>query len=144
MSQTQFFTRSSDNLEDYKNNFKKALTKIKIVRLFSDEVVDFLQNWIDSQTSYIPREDIENLWKYMDLVYKDKEFYDYLKKNLINVKNNWNILEYSLNLISEVDELAKKYKDYKRKKEFEENLEKQKKQDKKESEKELNYIINEL
>ncbi len=61
-----------------------------------------------------------------------------------NVKNNWNILEYSFNLISEVDELAKKYKDYKRKKEFEENLEKQKKQDKKESEKELNYIISEL
>ncbi len=144
MSQTQFFTKSSDNLQDYKTNFKKALTRIKTVKLFSDEVINFLESWIDSQTSYIPRSDVENLWKHLELVYKDKEFYDYLENNLKQVKKSSNILEYSFNLISEVDELAKKYSEYKKKKQFEGNLEKQKLQDKKESEKELNKIMNEL
>jgi len=144
MSQTQFFTKSSDNLEEYKSNFKKALQKIKIVKLFSDEVINFLQNWIDSQTSYIPREDVETLWKYMGMVYKDKNFYDYLKENLENVKNNWNILEYSFNLISEIDELAKKFSEYKKKEEFEKKLKKKKKEAKQKDEAELENIFDNL
>jgi len=116
MTQTKFFDRETDNLEEYKSNFKKALTRIKVVKLFSDDVIDFLQNWVDSQTSYIPRKDVENLWKHMELIYKDKDFYDYVLKWLDNIKNNWNILEYSFNLISEFDELVKKYSEYKKKK----------------------------
>jgi hypothetical protein len=60
-AQTQFFKKSSDNLEEYKNNFKKALQKIKVVKLFNGEVINFLKKWIDSQKSYIPREDVDNL-----------------------------------------------------------------------------------
>ena len=126
MAQTKFFTRKSDSLEEYKNNFKKAISKIEIARLFDKQVINFLKNWIESQKSYIPREDVDNLWKNINLVFKSKDFYEYLLPRLKNIKNNSNILEYSFNLISELDESAKKFEDYKKKKDFKENLEKQK------------------
>ena len=126
MAQTQFFSKSVNNLKDYKTNFLRALQKIKVVKLFPEEVIDFLNNWIKLQKSYIKREDVENLWKNMNLIYKDKDFYDYVIDWLKNIKSNWNILEYSFNLISELDELAKKYKNYKKKKNFKQDLEKQK------------------
>jgi len=56
MTQTQFFTRKSDNLEEYKSNFKKALQMVKTVKLFSDEVISFFEKWINAQKNYIPRE----------------------------------------------------------------------------------------
>jgi hypothetical protein len=144
MTQTKFFTRSSDNLEDYKNNFKKAISKIKIAHLFEPKVIEFLENWIDNQKSYIPREDVDNLLSNINKVYKDKEFYEYIKPILDNVENNGNILEYSFNLISEFYEQAKKYKEYKNKKFFKEKLEKEKKLDEKKQEEEIKNILDNL
>jgi len=144
MPQTQFFTKSDENLENYKINFKKALQKIKIVKLFNGEVIDFLEKWIDSQKSYIKREDVDNLWKNIDLVYKDKDFYEYVLDWLKNIQNNENILEYSFSLISEFDELAKKYNEYKKKKEFEENLEKQKLESKRKDREEIEKLFEDL
>ena len=142
--QTKFFKKSSDNLGEYKNNFKKALQKIKIVKLFDNNVIEFLEKWIDSQKSYIPREDVDNLWKNMEMIYKDKDFYDYVVKGLNQVKNNWNILEYSFNLISKFDELAKKYSEYKKKKDFEEKLEKEKIEARKKEEEEMKKLLEDL
>ena len=106
MAQTQFFTKSDENLENYKSNFKKALQKIKIAKLFDGEVIDFLEKWIDSQKSYISRDDVDNLGKNIDLVYKDKDFYEYITNwkypmdlyNKICVKDEktWNIKKYNL------------------------------------------------
>jgi len=144
MAQTQFFTKSDENLENYKSNFKKALQKIKIAKLFDSEVIKFLEKWIDSQKSYIPREDVDNLGKNIDLVYKDKDFYEYVWDLLKNIKNNGNILEYSFSLISEFDELAKKYNEYKKKKEFEENLEKQRLESKRKDREEIDKLFADL
>jgi hypothetical protein len=47
-------------------------------------------------------------------------------------------------LISEFDELAKKYSDFKKKKEFEENLKKEKIQAKKKDEEEMEKILENL
>jgi len=88
MVKTQFFERDFSNLEEYKNNFKEALQMIKTVRLFNDEVVDFLDNWINNQKSYIPREDVDNLKKNMKFIFKDKKFYDYCLEKLNLVKNS--------------------------------------------------------
>ena len=99
MAQTKFFTRKSDNLENYKNNFLKALQKVKIVKIFDIEVIDYLEKWINSQKKYIPREDVDNFLENMNFLFKNEDFYTlflYEKKKL----NKKNILEYSFNLIS--------------------------------------------
>jgi len=144
MAQTKFFTRKSDSLEEYKENFKKAISKIEIARLFDKQVIDFLKNWIENQKSYIPREDVDNLWKNISLIYKSKEFYEYLLPRLKNIKNNSNILEYSFNLISELNESAKKFEEYKKKKDFRQNLEKQKQENKKKELEEAQKILDSL
>ncbi len=144
MAQTKFFTRKSDSLEEYKTNFQKAISKIEIARLFDKQVIDFLKNWIENQKSYIPREDVDNLEKNINLVFKSKDFYEYLLPRLKNIKNNSNILEYSFNLISEFDESAKKFEDYKKKKDFRQNLEKQKQESKKKELEEAQKILDSL
>jgi len=144
MAQTKFFTRKSDSLEEYKNNFKKAISMLEIARLFDKQVIDFLKNWIENQKSYIPREDVDNLGKNISLVFKSKEFYEYLLPRLKNIKNNSNILEYSFNLISELDESAKKFEEYKKKNDFKQNLEKQKQESKKKELEEAQKILDSL
>jgi len=144
MVQTQFFARSDENLEDYKNNFKKAMQKIKIAKLFDREVIKFLEKWIDNQKSYIPREDVDNLGKNIDLVFKNKDFYEYIRDWLKNIQNKGNILEYSFNLISQFDELTKSYNKYIKKKEFENNLQKEKLNTKKKDEEEIKKLFEEL
>lgn len=144
MTKTQFFTREDSNLENYKNNFKKALQMIKTVKLFEVEVIDFLWKWIENQKSYIPREDVDNLLWNMDLIFKDEDFYKYCLEKLNLVKNNWKIIEYSFNLISALDELSKKYWEIKKKKIFEENLKKDRELSKKEDEKEMNKLLLEM
>ena len=144
MAKTQFFTKSDKNLENYKNNFKKALQKIKIAKLFNSKVIEFLDKWIDSQKSYISREDVDNLEKNIDLVYKDKDFYEYILDWLKRIKNNGNILEYSFNLIFQFYELAKKYSEYKKKKEFDKNLEKQKLESKRKDKEEIEKLFDDL
>lgn len=104
MVETQFFTRKNSWLDDYKNNFKKALEKARIINFFSVEVLDFLMHWLEKQNSYIPRNDVDNFLPNMQLIFKDKNFYDFALKKLKNIKNNWNILEYSFNLISALDD----------------------------------------
>ena len=144
MVKTQFFERDFSNLEEYKNNFKEALQMIKTVRLFNDEVVDFLNNWINNQKSYIPREDVDNLKKNMKFIFKDKKFYDYCLEKLNLVKNSWNILEYSFNLISKLDDLSKDYNKIKDKIIFEEKLKEFKKKLKKEDEEEMKKLLEKL
>ena len=144
MVKTQFFDRKYDDLEAYKSNFKKALVKIKTVNLFSDEVINFLNNWIDKQKSYIQREDVDNLLSNINLVFKDKEFYEYCLEDFSKVQNNWNVLEYSFNLISTFDDLVKDYKKFKNKKEFEENLIKQKEVSRKKDEEDIKKLMEEL
>ncbi len=124
MAQTKFFTKKSDNLEDYKNNFKKALQKVKVVKLFNDEIINFLQNWIEPQKSYIPREDIDNFLENMNFLFENKDFYDFILKELKNVKNNGNLLEYSFNLISKLDDSKKDFEKILDKKIREEKLKK--------------------
>ena len=144
MTKTQFFTREYSNLEDYKNNFKKALQMIKTVKLFEVEVIEFLNEWIENQKSYIPREDVDNLLWNMQLIFKDEDFYKYCLEKLNLVKNNWKVIEYSFNLISTLDELSKKYWEIKKKKIFEENLKKDRELSKKEDEKEMNKLLLEM
>ena len=144
MVKTQFFERDFSNLEEYKNNFKEALQMIKTVRLFNDEVVDFLNNWISNQKSYIPREDVDNLKKNMKFIFKDKKFYDYCLEKLNLVKNSWNILEYSFNLISKLDDLSKDYNKIKDKIIFEEKLKESQKKSKKEDEEEMKKLLEKL
>ena len=141
MTKTQFFKREYSNLEEYKNNFKKALQMIKTVKLFDDEVISFLNKWIDSQKSYIPREDVDNLLDNMKIIFKDKSFYDYSLSNLSLLKNKENILEYSFNLISKLDDLSKDYKKIKEKLIFEENLKKSKNLSQKEDEEEMKKLL---
>jgi len=141
MTKTQFFKREYSNLEEYKNNFKKALQMIKTVKLFDDEVISFLNKWIASQKSYIPREDVDNLLDNMKIIFKDKSFYDYCLSNLSLLKNNENILEYSFNLISKLDDLSKGYKKIKEKLIFEENLKKSKNLSQKEDEEEMKKLL---
>jgi len=88
MTQTQFFTRKSDNLEEYKSNFKKALQMVKTVKLFSDEVISFFEKWINAQKNYIPREDIDNFLSHLNLIFKNKDFYNFIVSELKQVKNN--------------------------------------------------------
>jgi hypothetical protein len=104
MPQTQFFTRQDFGIDIYKSDFKKALDKVKIVNLFSAEVIDFLSTWIDAQTSYIPRTDIDNFLANMDLIYADKDFYDFVVNRQQSITSNGKINEYSFNLISNLDD----------------------------------------
>lgn len=144
MVKTQFFERDFSNLEEYKNNFKEALQMIKTVKLFNDEVINFLSNWINNQKSYIPREDVDNLKKNMKFIFRDKKFYDYCLEKLNLVKNSWNILEYSFNLISKLDDLSKNYNKIKNKIIFEEKLKESKKKSKKEDEEEMEKLLKKL
>ncbi len=144
MAQTQFFTRKSDNLEEYKSSFNKALQKIKTVKLFSEEVTNFLETWIDAQKNYIPRKDVDNLWKHLNILYKNKDFYDYLVWELQEVKNNWKIQEYSFNLISCLNESAKKFKAFEKKRKIKENLEKSKEKSKLDDERQMKKILSQL
>jgi hypothetical protein len=88
MAQTKFFTRSSNNLEQYKLNFKKALQMSKTVKLFNNDVISFFDKWIDAQQNYIPREDIDNFLNHLNHIFKDKNFYNFIISELKQVKNN--------------------------------------------------------
>ncbi len=142
MAQTQFFKRKSDNLEEYKSNFKKALEKVKIVKIFDLEVTIFFEKWIDSQKSYIPREDIDNFLPNMIFLFKKKEFYEFILQEFKQVKNKWNIMEYSFNLISKLDDSKKDFEKYLIKKQKEENLRNNLAKSKKEDEEKLKNLEN--
>jgi len=89
MVETQFFKRENSWLGDYKNNFKLALKKVKTVKLFSTDVLEFLEKWLEKQISYIPREDVDNFLLNMNLIFANKNFYDFTLKRLEKIKNNW-------------------------------------------------------
>lgn len=137
MVQTQFFTREKSWIKSYKSNFILALGKAKVVSLFSSEVINFLEKWLKKQTSYIPRDDIDNFLPNMKLIFKDKNFYDFVIKVLEKVKSNWNILEYSFSLISELDEARKSFGKKEEEKLKKENLEKAELESKNEDKKKL-------
>jgi len=141
MAQTKFFTRKSDNLEDYKNNFLRALQKVKIVKLFESEVIEFLENWIKSQKSYIPREDVDNFLENMNFLFKHEDFYKLFlaEKKKLDKKN---ILEYSFNLISKLDDLKKDFEKKLLEKEKQEKLKKDLEKQKKEDEEKLKNLEN--
>ena len=141
MTQTQFFTRKSDNLEEYKSNFKKALQMVKTVKLFSDEVISFFEKWINAQKNYIPREDIDNFLSHLNLIFKNKDFYNFIVSELKQVKNNWKIQEYSFNLISKLDDSSKLFEQSEKKRINSEKLEKAKLNSKKEDEEEMEKIL---
>lgn len=134
MVQTKFFTRRYDNLKEYKNNFKMALAKVKVIKLFNLEVIDFLNKWIGSQKNYIPREDVDNFLENMNFIYKNKDFYDFVVKNCKSIKNKGKIQEYSFNLISCLDDSKKDFEKYlkqeEKKKTLENDLAKSKQEDK--------------
>ncbi len=133
MAETQFFTRKDNNLKEYKSNFKKALQKVKTVKIFELEVISFFEKWINSQKSYIPREDVDNFLENMNFLFKNKDFYDFILLELKKIRNNWNILEYSFNLISILNDSKKDFEKYLTKvqveKKLKNNLEKSKKED---------------
>ena len=144
MTKTQFFTRENTNLEEYKSNFKKALQMVKTVKLFSDDVISFFEKWINAQKNYIPREDIDNFLSHLNLIFKNKDFYDFIVSELKQVKNNWKIQEYSFNLISKLDDSSKLFKESEKKRINLEKLEKAKLRSRKEDEEEMDKILWEL
>jgi len=144
MTKTQFFTRENTNLEEYKSNFKKALQMVKTVKLFSDDVISFFEKWINAQKNYIPREDIDNFLSHLNLIFKNKDFYDFIVSELKQVKNNWKIQEYSFNLISKLDDSSKLFKKSEKKRINLEKLEKAKLNSRKEDEEEMDKILWEL
>jgi len=144
MAQTQFFKREDSNLDEYKSNFKKALQMSETVKLFSSEVINFLKKWINPQKNYIPRDDIDNFLNHLNLIFKNKNFYDFIISELKQVKNNWKIQEYSFNLISKLDDSAKSFQKSERKRIHSENLEKANSKSKKEDEKEMENILKNL
>ena len=141
MTKTQFFTRENTNLEEYKSNFKKALQMVKTVKLFSDDVISFFEKWINAQKNYIPREDIDNFLRHLNLIFKNKDFYDFIVSELKQVKNNWKIQEYSFNLISKLDDSSKLFKESEKKRINLEKLEKAKLRSRKEDEEEMDKIL---
>jgi len=88
MAQAQFFTRESDNVEEYKSRFNTALQKVETVKLFSKEVINFLHIWIDAQKNYIPREDIDNFPQHLEKIFSNKSFYEFIVLELKSVQNN--------------------------------------------------------
>ena len=144
MAKTQFFTKENTNLEEYKSNFKKALQMVKTVKLFSDDVISFFEKWINAQKNYIPREDIDNFLSHLNLIFKNKDFYDFIVSELKQVKNNWKIQEYSFNLISKLDDSSKLFKESEKKRINLEKLEKAKLRSRKEDEEEMDKILWEL
>ena len=144
MTKTQFFTRENTNLEEYKSNFKKALQMVKTVKLFSDDVISFFEKWINAQKNYIPREDIDNFLSHLNLIFKNKDFYDFIVSELKQVKNNWKIQEYSFNLISKLDDSSKLFKESEKKRINLEKLEKAKLRSRKGDEEEMDKILWEL
>ncbi|MDQ7009610.1 MAG: hypothetical protein Q9M94_04950 [Candidatus Gracilibacteria bacterium] len=144
MAKTQFFIRKSENLEEYKSTFKKALQMSKTVKLFSSEVVIFLDKWINVQKNYIPREDIDNFLTHLNLIFKNKDFYNFIVSEFKTVKNNGKIQEYSFNLISKLDDSSKDFNKSEKKRIISEKLEKAKLNSKKEDEIEMGKILNKL
>lgn len=137
MAETQFFKRENFWLQEYKNNFKLALIKAKTVKLFSYDVLEFLEKWLEKQTSYIPREDVDNFLPNMNLIFMNKKFYDFSFKRLEVIKNNWSILEYSFNLISELNEVKKDFEKVEERKNNEEKLKNDELKSKKEDDNKL-------
>lgn len=137
MAETKFFTREENWLESYKSNFKLALDKAKIVNLFSLEVINFFEKWLEKQTSYIPREDIDNFLPNMELIFENKKFYDFIVKKLETISNNWNILEYSFNLISALNDSKIEFQKSEDERIKKENLEKAELESKNEDKKKL-------
>jgi len=144
MVQTKFFTRSSDNLSEYKLNFKKALRMSRTVELFNNEVTYFFSNWIEAQKSYIPREDIDNFLIHLDHIFKNKFFYNFVISELNQVKDNWKIQEYAFNLISKLDDSAKSFEESEKKRKLQETLKKNKLISKREDKKEMERILENL
>lgn len=144
MAHTQFFKRSSENVEEYKQDFKKTLSKIQIVRLFPESVISFLDQWIDVQTEYISREDVDNLWWYIKKIYTEKEFYDFIVQGLKEVQDNWKIQEYSFNLISKIHDAAWLFVASEKKRKAAEKLEESILQAQKEDELEMKRILDSL
>lgn len=142
MVETQFFKRENSWLGDYKNNFKLALKKVKTVKLFSTDVLEFLEKWLEKQISYIPREDVDNFLLNMNLIFANKNFYDFTLKRLEKIKNNWNILEYSFNLISELEEAKKEFMRNEEERIRKENLNKAELESKNEDKKKLKEMEN--
>ncbi len=144
MVQTQFFKRSDLNINTYKDTFKSALKRCETVQLFPKEVITFLYGWIETQTSYIPREDIDNFWVHLDHIYSNKNFYTFIQQQLTQVQKGEKIIEYSFNLISQLHESAQKFESSEKKRTFNEQLEMDKKQSKKEDEAEMEAILRSL
>ena len=144
MTKTQFFTRESDNIEEYKSNFKKALQMCETVKLFSSEVIGFLDKWINAQKNYIPREDVDNFLIHLNFIFKNKEFYNFIVSELKTIKNNWKIQEYSFNLISKLDDSSKLFKKSEKNRILSEELEKSKLNSKKKDDEEMEKILQKL
>ena len=144
MAQTQFFKRQDTDLENYKSNFKKALQMVKTVKLFPDDVIYFLEKWINNQINYIPREDIDNFLSHLKLIYENKKFYNFVISELKNVNNNWKIQEYSFNLISKLDDSSSLFQKNEKKRINSENIKKAKLKSLEEDKKEMEDILKKL
>ena len=141
MAQTQFFKRENSHLDTYKRDFKITLEKVKLIKLFPEEVVEFFEKWIKSIESYIPRDDVDNFWWHIEKIFKEEECYKYILEELKTIRNNWKIQEYSFNLLSQLDESMKKYSKYKAEKVREESLNKSKENSRKEDEEKMDDIM---
>ena len=107
MAKVQLFWKTNSNLEEYKLNFKKALSLLE--KYFPSNVLEFLNTYIEKQTSYVEREDVENLYKNALLLEENEEFRKYFLWEKWKMKKNWNILEYSFNLISLLNDKVQEF-----------------------------------
>lgn len=144
MVQTQFFKREEKNLELYKSNFTSALEKVRVVKLFSDEVVDFLDGWIDVQKNYIPREDVDNFLPCMEKIFENKDFYDFVVIELGRVQNTGELIEYSFNLISWLHDASKAFATEMKRRKTREDLAKSKHESLQTDEEEMKNILAKL
>ncbi len=144
MAQTQFFKRENSQLDQYKKDFRITLEKVKIIKLFPEDVIVFFEKWIDAIESYIARDDVDNFWLHLYKIIKEEECYEYIKDELEKVTDNWKIQEYSFNMLTQLDESIKMFSSYQVQKIVERNLEQQKNESKKQDEEKMRELLWEI
>jgi len=112
MASTQFFTKTTLNLDMYKYNFIKDIRLGYEYKIFNKDIYNFMVNYISKQTSYINRSDVQNLKENILNIVNSNTINILLNKiNLIKESKKTNLLQYSFEIISVIENYNLELKD---------------------------------
>ncbi len=126
MAQVQLFKKESDGIESRKSQFLSWLELSQSIFLLSEDVYTFLQDWINQQTSFTPRQDVDNFSSNIQQIIEDEDLKQEIVEKTSKKDFSWmSILQKSFEYISVIDDTIWQWQETKQKLQAERNKQKQ-------------------